>query len=197
MNPLLRFALHTAILIEKQSFDFYQYAARIVSNDKTRLLFKILASDEASHLRIFQEFYQEQEFGDLSRLLNHPPDLGTPVYRALLESIDANTQVKEALEISLREEEGCIEFYSGLIRSFKEPGLCRLFEQALFETRMHCKIIRAEYMRVTGMVGMPDGDTHAYGQSNSRIINLRREDSNLANRLTGNQRRLLPETYGG
>jgi rubrerythrin len=182
MDQHLRFALRTALLVEKQSCDFYQYAAKMVRNDKTRLVFELLAGDEAYHMQIFKKFYEELGFDGLQKLINQPPDLDTPVYRALLESVGNNTQEKEALEISLREEEACIELYSDLIRGFKDPGLCKLFEQALSETRTHCKIIHEEYLRVMAM---------AHEQPGSRVINLRREDFSSAPRLTGNRRPLL------
>jgi len=182
MKNQLKFALHTAILIEKQSLDFYRYAAKIVSDAKTRRLFELLAAEEAEHLGEFQNIYQANEFGDLQDLINMPPDLGTPIYQSLIKSVETDTQEKEALEISLREEKACIELYSDLIITIDDPEARKLFGQALRETQTHCYIIQEEYVRFMGMACVSNQDAGGHEQTNLIVINPKKKDNTPAYR---------------
>ena len=187
-NDNLKFALHTAVLVEKQSFDFYMYAANMVNNNNTGKLFKLLASEEAEHLGAFHRLYQEHKFGNLQDLIDLPTDFNTPIYHALLASVDVNSQVREALEIALREEKACLKTYSDLASAFSDSGVRNIFEQALRETRKHCEIIQAEYMRVLCLPGTSD---NVQETPNLIVINPKREDAGFTSRLTSKFQRLL------
>ncbi|HEY4745795.1 MAG TPA: ferritin family protein [Desulfuromonadaceae bacterium] len=156
MRSLLRVALHTAALFEKQSFDFYLRAADLVENSRAKQMFKLLASEELAHMQEFCRLYHQHGFGDLSGLADLPADLDTTTFRNLLTAVTAGTLEREALEISLREEQACIDNYSELIRALNEPDARRVFEHALRETRVHLDIIRDEYMRLTRLADTPD-----------------------------------------
>lgn len=190
IQQYLKFAFRTAILIEKQSFDFYRYAEKMVKDGLTRETFKQLAGEEAVHLREFHTLYQEFGFGNLNKLINLPPNFETPVYRALIASLDTNTQEKEALEIALREEESCIEVYTKLVSAINEPNVHHLFQQALSETRTHCKIIQAEYARVMRRDEMVIEAVYEPPRSNIQTIIPNRDDIILPGRDKNNQRML-------
>lgn len=154
MPPPPRLALRTAFLIEKQSLDFYRQAAGMVSSERTRSLFLTLAEDEADHLRSFQRLCLEHEFGELRSLLDLPPALDTKLYSPLLMSVERGLGEIQALSIALHEEEECMELYAGLIGGFTDPGFCSVFRHALLETRLHCRFLEAEYLRLRGEAGI-------------------------------------------
>lgn len=195
MKKHLKFALHTAILIEKQSLDFYRYAAKIVSNAGTRRMFELLAAEEAEHLGDFHNIYKAHEFGDLQGLLNMPPELGTPVYQSLIKAVETDTQEKEAMEIALREERACIELYSDLLITVNDPDARELFGQALRETQTHCNIIQEEYVRLMGRACDARLDAGGQQPANLIVINPKKKDSVPASRsgLTRQFYRFAPE----
>lgn len=182
MKKHLKFALHTAILIEKQSLDFYRYAAKIVSNAGTRRMFELLAAEEAEHLGDFHKIYQAQGFGDLQGLFNTPPDLGAPAYQSLVKSVATDTQEKEAMEIALREEKACLDLYSDLVISVNDPEARELFGQALRETQTHCNIIQEEYVRLMGRACDARLDDGELPESNLIVINPKKKDNVPASR---------------
>ena len=153
-------AFHTAILIEKQSYDFYRNMATVVNNGGTRKVFELLADEEADHLDAFIKGYPGNGF-DLLKLLDRPDDFEPPDYCAIDLSAELHVNEKDALEISLREELSCLDHYSAITTSLSEPRLCGIFQQALDQTRKHFEIVNAEYMRVMGIVDGSDQDVSA------------------------------------
>jgi rubrerythrin len=148
----LRLAIHT----EKRSFDFYRCAARLVGDERTRRLFELLAREEAEHMQAFLALYPGGEFGDLQMLTNRPPDPNDAAYRSLLSEVTATTREQQALEISLREEQACIEHYAVLTMCLRERSLYEIFERALAHTRRHYGLITEEYDRIMGMADRPN-----------------------------------------
>ncbi|HEY3309314.1 MAG TPA: ferritin family protein [Desulfuromonadaceae bacterium] len=147
MEHFVEEALKQAILKEKKNFDFYQRAARTVSDRKTKQMFELLACEEAYHMRTFLELYSGDEIGDLQNLMA-PPDLSDPNCQAYVDMVDADTRQQYALEISLREEKACMDYYSALTGSIREPDLHAVFEQALTDTCNHYEMVKEEYNRI-------------------------------------------------
>jgi rubrerythrin len=193
----LKFAFRTSILIEKQSLDFYNYAAKLVNDEQTRQVFKRLALEEGTHVREFHSLYQEFGFGNLNKLICLPPNFETPIYRSLIASVKSNTQEKEALEIALREEESCIETYTKLISSISESGAHKLFQEALSETHAHCRIIQAEYDRVIKKDGKTIDAVYEPARPTLQTIIPKREDIILPGRNNGNPHRMMAPAYDG
>ncbi|MGD0585581.1 MAG: ferritin family protein [Oryzomonas sp.] len=150
MDASVKEAFHTAILIEKQSYDLYRNMAMVVNDGGTRKVFELLADEEADHLDAFIKGYPGNGF-DLLRLLDRPYDFEPPDYSAIDLSAELNVNEKDALELSLREELSCIDHYSAITTSLREPKLCKIFQQALDQTRKHFAIVNAEYMRIIGV----------------------------------------------
>lgn len=146
MEHFVEEALKLAILKEKKNFDFYQCAARTVSDRKTQQMFELLASEEAFHMRTFHDLYSGDEIGDLHSLMA-PPDLSDPNCQAYVETVAADIRQQHALEISLREEKACMEYYAAMTSSIREPGLHAVFKQALTDTRNHYDLVKEEYDR--------------------------------------------------
>lgn len=194
----LKFAFRTSILIEKQSLDFYNYAAKLVNDERTRQVFKRLALEEGTHVREFHSLYQEFGFGNLNKLICLPPNFETPIYRSLIASVKSNTQEKEALEIALREEESCIETYTKLVSSISESSVHKLFQEALSETRAHCKVIQAECDRVMRKDGKTIDAVYEPPRPTLQTIQTiipKREDIILPGRNNGNPHRMQAPAY--
>jgi rubrerythrin len=129
--------------------------ATVVNNGGTRKVFELLADEEADYLDAFIKGYPGNSF-DLLKLLDRPDDFEPPDYCAIDLSAELNVNEKDALEISLREELSCLDHYSAITTSLREPRLCGIFQLALDQTRKHFEIVNAEYMRVLGVVDGSD-----------------------------------------
>ncbi|WP_168206104.1 ferritin family protein [Geobacter sp. FeAm09] len=158
MDIFVTEAFHTAIRIEKQSYDFYRNMATVVKDGRTRKVFELLADEEAGHLDAFIKVYPGSGF-DLLKLLDRPEDGEPPDYGAADLSAVLDVNEKDALEISLREEASCIERYSAITMALRDPQLRDIFQEALEQTCKHFELVNAEYLRVMGMVDASDQDT--------------------------------------
>ena len=153
-------AIREAILTEKNSFEFYRLASEAVTNEGTKQLFEFLAGEELEHLNAFLKLYEGDEFGELHRLVKAPDDPDHPINRALLQAVDQDLTEEHALNVSLREEQSCIDRYTVLIATIKEPASREVFAKALKETRKHYEVIKEEYMRLMTMVDRSDQDIY-------------------------------------
>lgn len=156
MEQAIEEALREAIRIEKKSYDFYRHAAEIVTDERTRELFKFLAGEEAEHMEAFLSLFPERECSDLLDLMGQPPDLGHPAYCELLKSVEREMNAEKALTLSLREEQACISLYSTMVKSLANPEVRKVFERALGDTHQHCDIIDEECYRVRRQFGGRD-----------------------------------------
>jgi rubrerythrin len=153
-------AIREAILTEKNSFEFYRLASEAVANEGTKQVFEFLAGEELEHLNAFLKLYEGDEFGELHSLVKQPYDPNHPVNRALLEAVDQDMTEEHALNVSMREEQSCIDRYTVLIAAIKESAPREVFAKALKETRKHYEVIKEEYMRVMAMVDRSDQDIY-------------------------------------
>src|SRR5689334_24872693 len=96
IEELLREAVYT----EKNSCDFYQLAARMVSDATTKEVFSQLALEGLEYARIFLTLYFGSEFArtDILQESSEPED---PVYNEMLQSVSADRREERALEMAL------------------------------------------------------------------------------------------------
>jgi len=152
----LQEALKLAIKTEKESMDFYRRAGSITNDERSKKVFGLLASEEANHLKAFFNHYQGGDLGDLDTFLASPPDRQSATHLALEKAIAEETHEQKALEIALKEEKSCIEFYTILVKDIVDPLVRRVFETVIKETQGHHDMIEDEYMRVMTMVHSSD-----------------------------------------
>lgn len=157
MEPMHTAAIVTAINIENRSLGFYRAVSAKVNDTNTRRVFELLANEEAEHLESFCNLFQgDQE--ELVSLINRNNIQAAPYYSTLLDSIDVSATEKDALKIALREEQGCIEWYSVFVDSIRAPHIRDVFVRILNESNKHGEVIGDEYMRIMRMVDRSDQD---------------------------------------
>lgn len=152
----LQEALKLAIKTEKESMDFYRRAGSASKDDGSKKVFDLLANEEAGHLRAFFDHYRGGDLGDVDSYLASPPDKQSATHQALEDAISAESHEQKALEIALKEEKACIDFYSILVKDVVDPLVRRVFETVIRETQGHYDMIEDEYMRVMTMVHSSD-----------------------------------------
>jgi rubrerythrin len=153
-------ALKLAIRAEKDSMDFYRKAASVTKNERAKKVFRLLASEEAEHLKSFFDLYPGEEFGDLQTFMASPPDKSSAQILALKKAIDKETHEQKALEIALQEEKACIERYAQFAMNIVDPLVRGIFERVVKETRKHYELIESEYAHVMKMVHESDQDIY-------------------------------------
>lgn len=153
-------ALKLAIRAEKDSMDFYRKAASVTKNERAKKVFRLLAEEEAEHLKSFFDLYQGEEFGDLQTFMASPPDKSSATILALKKAIDKETHEQKALEIALQEEKACIEQYTQFAKDIVDPLVRGIFERVVRETRKHYDLIESEYAHVMRMVHESDQDIY-------------------------------------
>jgi rubrerythrin len=141
-------AFEAAIAMETRSLSFYRALSTRAKDRDTKRVFELLAKDEAGHLNLFCSMYQGNE-EDLVRLLakNYINTMFDPKYCSMLNSMEVDSMVEEALQTALGEELACIEFYTVYMETVRDPKLQDLFARILEETHKHCEIISEEYLR--------------------------------------------------
>ncbi|BCG49073.1 Rubrerythrin [Citrifermentans bremense] len=152
----LQEALKLAIKTEKESMDFYRKAASIAKDEGSKKVFTLLAGEEAGHLKAFFDHYKGRDLGDLESFMASPPDRQSATHQALEQSIAEGTGEQKALEIALKEEKSCVDFYTILVKDIVDPLVRRVFETVIRETQGHHDMIEDEYMRVMTMVHSSD-----------------------------------------
>lgn len=148
----LQEALKLAIKTEKESMDFYRRAASLSSDEGSKRVFSLLAKEEAGHLSAFFNLYTGGDLGDLESYLASPPDKASATHLALEQTVAGEGHEQKALEIALKEEKSCIDFYTILVKDVVDPLVRRVFETVIRETQGHYDMIEDEYMRVMTMV---------------------------------------------
>ena len=153
-------ALRLAIQAEKDSMDFYRKAASVTKNERAKKVFRLLAEEEAEHLKSFFDLYKGEEFGNLQTFMASPPDKSSATMLALKKAIDKETHEQKALEIALQEEKACIEQYTQFAKDIVDPLVRGIFERVVKETRKHYDLIESEYAHVMRMVHESDQDIY-------------------------------------
>ena len=156
----LQEALKLAIKTEKESMDFYRKAGSITSDERSKKVFGLLASEEIGHLKAFFDHYQGGDLGDLASFMDTPPDKLSATHIALEKALARDVHEQKALEIALQEEKSCIELYTILVKDIVDPLVRRVFDAVIRETQGHYDMIEDEYMRVMTMVHRSDQDIY-------------------------------------
>jgi rubrerythrin len=149
-------ALKLAINSEKESMDFYQRAAELSSDPRSKQVFELLAGEEAGHLAAFFDHYEGGDLGDLESFKARPVEKQTATHKALEQALAEEVHEQKALEIALQEEKSCIELYMVLAKEMTDTHVKEVFETVIRETQKHYDIIEDEYMRVMTMVHSSD-----------------------------------------
>lgn len=147
MGHFIEEILREAIYNEKKSCDFCHLAATMVSDKRTREIFSQLADEEYEHAKSFFVLYTGSEFAS-TELLNkrHPSE--DPIFDQLLDALETEHRDRRALEIAMSGEKWCIDRYSTLARTIREPKYRTAFVEALDRSRLQYGVIEEEYQRV-------------------------------------------------
>ncbi len=146
-------ALRQAIQLEKEGRKFYLQAAEGAIDPRGEEMFRSLAEDEESHLRIVQRQYQALTSGEgwvrEENLPERPIDLGQPLFppseEAMKEVIAADASDIEALHFALELENNAYNMYGKAAEETTEPAGKAMYEHLAGMERDHFNLLMANY----------------------------------------------------
>ncbi len=147
MRDFIAEAVRFAVIIEKKSYDIYRQAALEVVDLAGKRIFEKLARDESKHIDALLWQHPGTWCSDLRQKSETQPgvewDLTGPT----------GNRVFEQLRLALLNKRWSIGFYTMLLRAFKEPRICRVFEMTLAVARKEFKLITDEYLQADACCG--------------------------------------------
>lgn len=167
MERMQKAAIEVALVLEIRCLTLYRALSSKVADITTRRMFELLAQTSAEHLESFCSLYTGND-RELIALLGSNSIYSDPYYCGLLSSDCYFTTSHEALQIALKEEQSCIEWYTVFADTIQEPHIRNAFERILNETNEQCEIISAEYTRINStIVFLPQISPRMYVRRNT------------------------------
>jgi rubrerythrin len=152
MESVYQGAIVSAIEIKYRNLGFYRAVAAKVSDNNARVLFGTLTNEESVHLEALCKLYQGDE-NKLEEILNRNEILDDPYYCSLLSSIEGASAEFDALQVALRQEKSCIEWFTVFADIFREPHIRSVFARVLEETYKRTDLILEASSRFMNVVG--------------------------------------------
>ncbi len=153
-------ALRLAIETEKAVMCFYEKAAKVSKNERTRKLFNLLASEERDHAGHFFKLYKGADLGDFKEYMAKETDYESVMLHHLKKEITADLTERKAMEIALKEEEDLAKNLTLTAKQIVDPSVRAVFDRMAKETQNHFAVIESEYAHFMGMVHETDIDTY-------------------------------------
>lgn len=149
MRDFIAEAVRFAVIIEKKSYDIYRQAALEVVDLAGKRIFEKLARDESMHIDSLLWQHPGTWCSDLKQKQEPQPgvewDLSGP----------SGNRLFDQLRLALLNKRWSIGFYTTLLKTFKEPLICRVFEVTLAVARNEFKLITDEYLQADVSYGKP------------------------------------------
>lgn len=149
MRDFIAEAVRFAVIIEKKSYDIYRQAALEVVDLGGKRIFEKLARDESKHIDALLWQHPGTWCSDLKQKQEPQPvvewDLSGP----------SGNRLFDQLRLALLNKRWSIGFYTTLLKTFKEPRICRVFEITLEVARTEFKLITDEYLQADVSYGTP------------------------------------------
>jgi len=141
----LRDAVRQAIFTEKDAMDFYLTAAQRMFNQKAKLTFKLLGSEEREHALSFYEIYPGNDLPPFERLMAQPPDPAAEWWPLVKETDLGAFDEERALALALKREEHLEVHLRLLAGEIDDLRIREVYLRNAESTREHIAIIREDY----------------------------------------------------
>jgi rubrerythrin len=145
MEFFIEEAFRVAVLTEKNSLDFYRSAAAKVSGGRGKQMLEQLASEEAGHVEEILRLYCGANRGILLSAIERPGNLGSPALHASARKPGGQMTERQILGLALCREQSCIDQYEIFVATFREPGVRKVFQEALQLSRRHYQVLEEKY----------------------------------------------------
>lgn len=143
-------ALHQAMRLEEDGYEFYTEAAERTADPRGQEMFLSLADDEKLHLRIVQDQYEAlsggKGWGAFSEALEFKPvDVDKPLFPPEAEVIDPQASDTDALLFGLQIENQSYELYRKAASETADPTGKDMYQLLASQERTHFDILMLNY----------------------------------------------------
>lgn len=147
-------AMRTAIEMEKSGHRFFTGAAAAVTNEAGRKVFRRLASEEMTHLQVFEKIFTaltqgtdwKEAVGQVEPAKRVPYfDEAKKQFKAADMSVELD-YLRKALDL----ERNAMTFFSKAAREAETPEAREVFQRILAEEQSHYDLMQAEIDSING-----------------------------------------------
>jgi len=141
----LKQALKDSIQAEKDAMDFYRLAAEKMYNDRPRLTFKLLASEEREHARSFYEAYSWYDLPPFDTMMAAPPDADSIWLKELKGAMLGDFDEEKALALAMQREQSLEKGLRTIVEQIEDDVVREVYLKNARMTHRHLELITNDY----------------------------------------------------
>jgi len=141
----LKQALKDSIQAEKDAMDFYRLAAEKMYNDRPRLTFKLLASEEREHARSFYEAYRWYDLPPFDTMMAAPPDADSIWLKELKEVMLGDFDEEKVLALAMQREQSLEKGLRTIVEQIEDDVVREVYLKNARMTHRHLELITNDY----------------------------------------------------
>ncbi|MDY0300693.1 MAG: ferritin family protein [Trichlorobacter sp.] len=155
----LQEAIKSSIYTEKGAMDFYQQAAKQMTDPEAKRIFELLAREEREHAASFYKMYKGDDLPDFDQLMSESAGKDSTWQDALATLLDKDCNAQHAMELAMKKELQLEAVLKEIAESITDPDVKAVYLQNAHDTHNHYILIESEYAHQMGMVHESDIDT--------------------------------------
>lgn len=141
----LKQAMKDSIQAEKDAMDFYLMAAEKMFNDRPRLTFKLLASEERKHARSFYDAYRWDDLPPFGTMMAAPPDTKSIWWKELQEMMIGDFDEEQALALAMQREQALEEELLLIAEQIDDKEVREVYLSNARMTHRHLELLTEDY----------------------------------------------------
>lgn len=141
----LKQAMKDSIQTEKDAMDFYLVAAEKMYNDRPRLTFKLLASEERKHARSFYEAYRWDDLPPFETMMVTPPSTKSIWLKELQEAMIGDFNEQQALALAMQREQALEEELLAIAERIDDKEVREVYLSNARMTHRHLELLTEDY----------------------------------------------------
>lgn len=141
----LKKAILDSIQTEKDAMDFYRYAAEKMYNERPRLTFKLLASEEREHARTFYDAYHWGDLPPFDKMMETPPNTESRWWIELQTAMLGDFDEETALTLAMRREDALEQELLAIAEQIGDPAVREVYLSNARMTHRHLELVKEDY----------------------------------------------------
>lgn len=144
----LKQAIKDSIQTEKDAMDFYLMAAEKMFNDRPRLTFKLLASEERKHARTFYDAYRWDDLPPFEKMMAVRPDTKSIWWKELQDAMIGDFNEEQALALAMQREQALEEELLAIAERIDDKEVRAVYLSNAHMTHRHLELLTEDYKLV-------------------------------------------------
>jgi rubrerythrin len=146
----LKAAIRKAIQTEKDARDYYLHASERMTEERARLTFNILASEELEHARSFYDLYEWADLESFKEMMDGPPNVHSEWWSAIEQTKLADFDEQRALRLAIEREGNLEKKLRSIAEKISDAKAREVFMSNARLTHRHCNVVKGDYEALTG-----------------------------------------------